>query len=282
MTTPTLETGLGVRCVDLHHDYVGDAGVSIGLDGVSLTVRAGESVALLGPSGSGKSTLLSILGGLLRPTSGHVYVGADDVSLMTQRELLALRGQRIGVMLQNPAHNLLNYGTVEQNVRFAQRAVRHFRRARLHAPGELLERLGLADLAGRRVAAMSGGEQQRVSIAVAMASAPGLLLADEPTSQLDADNRAHVVDLLARISAEFGTTVIAVTHDEDVARAFGRTVTIVAGRADDSGQHREQFVEIDPRGAVLLPTDVLAGLPRGTRLRVTRRPSGIELTREEP
>ena len=281
MSTPALETGLGVRCVDLHQVYLGDGGATVGLDGVSLTVRAGESVALLGPSGSGKSTLLSIVGGLLRPTSGHVYIGADDVSVMTQRELLALRGQRIGSMLQNPAHNLLGYGTVEQNVRFAQRAVRHFRRARLPTPGDLLRRLGLTDLAGRAVASMSGGEQQRLSIAVAMAAAPGLLLADEPTSQLDPDNRGHVVDLLARISAEFGTTVIAVTHDEDVARAFGRTVTIVAGQADDSGQHREQFVEVDERGAVVLPGDVLAGLPAGTRLRVTRRPSGVELTREE-
>ncbi len=272
----TLQTGLAIHCQDLTHVYELDGQQMTALDNVEFTVAAGESVAVLGPSGSGKSTLLTLLAGLLRPTTGQIYLGADDIAVMSQSELLQLRGQRVGVVVQNPSRNLLPYGTAEQNITFAQKAIRGYRRAELQPPLDLLDRLGLAELAGQRVSAMSGGEQQRLSVAVGMAGSPGLLLADEPTSQLDTGNRDRVVELLARITESFGTTVVVVTHDPAVAAALGRTVTITEGRADDREQHREQVVYVNSDGTVQLPLDVQQKLPPGTRLRVIRKPGSVE------
>ncbi|HEX2901849.1 MAG TPA: ATP-binding cassette domain-containing protein [Jatrophihabitans sp.] len=279
--TATLHTGLAIECRGLTHVYELDGQQQTALDDVQFSVAAGESVALLGPSGSGKSTLLTLLAGLLRPTEGKIYLGADDITVMSQSELLRLRGQRVGVVVQNPSRNLLPYGTAEQNVAFAQRALRGYRRAELQPPEELLYRLGLEELAGQRVSAMSGGEQQRLSVAVGMAGSPGLLLADEPTSQLDTANRDRVVELLLRVSESFGTTVVAVTHDPAVATAFGRTVTITEGRADDRNQHREQITFVGSDGAIQLPADLAQKFPPGTRLRVIRKPGSIEFTPEQ-
>jgi putative ABC transport system ATP-binding protein len=281
----TLQTGLAIECRDLTHVYELDGQQQTALDDVEFSVAAGESVALLGPSGSGKSTLLTLLAGLLRPTSGRIYLGPDDITVMSQSELLQLRGQRVGVVVQNPSRNLLPYGTAEQNITFAQKALRGYRRAELQPADELLYRLGLAELSGQRVSAMSGGEQQRLSVAVAMAGSPGLLLADEPTSQLDTGNRDRVVELLTRITESFGTTVVAVTHDPAVARAFGRTVTITEGRADDRDQHREQNSYVNSDGTVQLPPDLLQRFPPGTRLRVIRKPASVEFvadTKDRP
>ncbi|MEO6502667.1 MAG: ATP-binding cassette domain-containing protein [Jatrophihabitantaceae bacterium] len=276
MSARVLQTGLAIYCEHLSHYYELDGQEVTALDNVEFSVAAGESVALLGPSGSGKSTLLSLLAGLLRPTAGQIYLGADDITVMSEPELLRLRGQRIGMVVQNPSRNLLPYGTAEQNISFAQRALRGYRRVDLMAPAELLAGLGLSELSGQRVSRLSGGEQQRLSVAVAMAGSPGLLLADEPTSQLDTVNRDKVGELLTRITANFGTTVVVVTHDPAVAAALGRSVTITEGRADDRDQQREQFVRVDPDGAVRLPPDVLAALPPGSQLRVVRKPGGVE------
>lgn len=278
--TTVLQTGLAIECRDLTHVYELDGQEQTALDNVEFSVAAGESVALLGPSGSGKSTLLTLLAGLLRPSSGKIYLGADDITVMSQRELLRLRGQRVGVVVQNPSRNLLPYGTAEQNITFAQKALRGYRRAELQPPDELLYRLGLEDLSGQRVSAMSGGEQQRLSVAVGMAGSPGLLLADEPTSQLDTENRDRVVQLLTRISESFGTTVVSVTHDPAVAAAFGRTVTITEGRADDRDQHREQTAYVNSDGTIQLPSDLMGRFPPGTRMRVVRKPTSVEFMPE--
>ena len=282
MTARVLQTGLAIHCEHLSHYYELDGEEVTALDNVEFSVAAGESVALLGPSGSGKSTLLSLLAGLLRPSSGQIYLGADDITMMSESELLRLRGQRIGVVVQNPSRNLLPYGTAEQNISFAQRALHGYRRVDLQSPAELLAALGLSELSGQRVSRMSGGEQQRLSVAVAMAGSPGLLLADEPTSQLDTENRDKVGELLARITSSFGTTVVVVTHDPAVAAALGRSVTITEGRADDRDQHRQQFVRVDADGAVQLPPDLLATLPPGSQLRVVRKPGAVELVLADP
>jgi putative ABC transport system ATP-binding protein len=281
VSTGVFESGLAVRCDRIRQVYLLDGIETVALDDVDMTVRAGESVAVLGPSGSGKSTLLTLLAGLQRPTSGRLSVGGDDTTSMTERELLALRAQRIGVVVQGPGRNLLPYGTAEDNVRFAQRGVRGFRQAKLPSPAELLAQLGLSEIADQRAGKLSGGEQQRLAVALAMANTPGLLLADEPTSQLDRPNRDRVVAMLRTVTARFGTTVIAVTHDVDVAAALGRTVTIVEGRADDRGQRREQFTGVRADGSVQLPEDVLDVLPPGSIARIVRRPDGVELARAD-
>jgi ABC-type lipoprotein export system ATPase subunit len=281
VTATTLETGLALHCQDLHHVYAADTGDTLALDAITLTVRAGETVAVLGPSGSGKSTLLAVVAGLLRPTSGQVYVGGDDMTLMSERELLAFRALRLGVVVQDPARNLLPYGTAEDNVRFAQRGVRGFRRASLPGPVELLEALGMEHLSGRPVGAFSGGEQQRLAVAMGMAGSPGLLLVDEPTSQLDATNRDAVVELIDVIGRRFGTTVLVVTHDAEVADQLGRTITITQGVATDDVQSLPQHLYVDRDGRVELPEDVHRQLPPGSRARIVRRPHGVELVREE-
>ena len=280
--TGVLQSGLAIRCRDLGHVYHVAGEDVVALHDLQLNIYAGENVAIFGPSGSGKSTLMTLLSGLRRPTSGHLYLGGDDLTRMSERDLLRLRGQRIGVVVQKPSRNLLAYGTAEDNVRFAQSGAGRYRRRTLPEPAELLARLGLTDLSGQAVGRMSGGEQQRLSVALGMAGAPGLLLADEPTSQLDSANRDRVVTLLRRISAEFGTTVVAVTHDPEVAQAMGRTVTITDGRADDTGQYLEQFLTVGEDGLVRLPPDLVQRLPPGSRVRVVRKASGVELVREDP
>ncbi len=226
-------TGLPVRCEQLRHVYrVGDEEL-VALDDVDLALEPASIVAIMGPSGSGKSTLMTLLAGLQRPTSGRVFVGEDEISALTERELLRVRARHLGVVVQNPSRNLLPFGDAADNIRFGQRGARSYGARDLPAPGELLARLGLDHLAGSRADRLSGGERQRLSLAVGMASLPGVLLADEPTSQLDLANRDRVTELLRRIGTEFGTTVIAVTHDPDVAAGLGRTVAISEGRLSE-------------------------------------------------
>jgi ABC-type lipoprotein export system ATPase subunit len=227
--------GVDVHCVDVDHVYRLDGQDVVALSAIQLDVPTGESVALFGPSGSGKSTLLSLLAGLHRPTRGAVWVGDQNVAELPERQLLRLRGDRVGVVVQNPSRSLLPYGTAEDNIRFAQRAAPRARRAGLAAPIELLGSLGLADLAGQRVARLSGGEQQRLSVAVAMAGGPRLLLADEPTSQLDGHNRDLVAALLHQVVRVYGTTLLVVTHDPAVADTMHRRVTLAEGRIVDAG-----------------------------------------------
>ena len=224
-------SGLPVRCHELRHVYQIDGEHLIALDAIDLTITAGTSNAIIGPSGSGKSTLVNILAGLQRPTSGYVYIGDDELSTMSQTALLRIRATRVGIAVQNPSRNLLPFADPLDNIRFAQRGPRGFgRHTGLPDPTQLLRDLGLADLAGVPVDRLSGGERQRVALAVGMANHRGLLIADEPTSQLDSANRDRIVELLRHISTQFATTVVAVTHDPQVAAGLDRTFRLREGR----------------------------------------------------
>lgn len=228
--TTTVGIGVEVRCVAVTKIYRAEAGDAVALQDVDIDVAAGARLAVLGPSGSGKSTLLTLLAGLQKPTSGELWVGPDDLARLPERDLTRLRGSRLATVVQNPSRNLIPYGTAEDNVRFAQRPVPRRWRAGLPDPADLLRRLGLAALGGHRVARLSGGEQQRMSIAIGLARTPGLLLLDEPTSQLDTHSRDLVVELINRVTESEGCTVIAVTHDPAVADALGARVTLADGR----------------------------------------------------
>ena len=205
------------------------------LSEVNVRIEAGETVALFGPSGSGKSTLVSLLAGLRRPTFGRIRVGEAELTQLSERQVLQLRGRQIGIVVQNPSRSLLAYGTAEDNILFARRALVRRARRQLAPPITLLRQLGLQELAGQAAGRLSGGEQQRLSVAVAMSVTPRLLLADEPTSQLDGFNRDLVVDLITRVNAEFGTTVAVVTHDPVVADATDRRITLAGGRVVHDG-----------------------------------------------
>lgn len=276
-TIATERAGLAVRCEEVVHIYRLSGNDVVALRGVDLEVDPGETVALLGPSGSGKSTVLSLLAGLLRPSAGRVLIGTNDIARMSERQLLALRSNDVGIVVQGPGRNLLPYATAADNVRFAQQAVPRRSGRRLLSPAALLDRLGLSGIARQRPASLSGGEQQRLSLAVGLATGPGVLLADEPTSQLDTESRDAVLDLLRTANIELGTTVVLVSHDPVVAHAMGRSVTIRDGRVGSEGRHGEEYAVVGRDGSVQLPTDVLDLLPPGTLARVVRHAHGVEL-----
>ncbi len=283
MTVDAVETptraGLSIRCEELVHIYrTGDVDV-VAVRGVDLSVSAGERVALLGPSGSGKSTLLGMLGGLIPLSAGRAWIGDDEIGGLTERALLRMRAYRVGFVLQGAARNLLPYATPAENVRFANRSLSRARRSKVLQPLELLDALGLADVAHRPMAALAGGEQQRVALAVAVANGPGLLLADEPTSQLDTPARDAVLDLLDVVNERFGTTIVVVTHDAEVGRRLGRTVSMRYGRVGHEGMHGEQFTVVAKDGSVHLPDEIVAEWPPGTQVTVERDADAVILRR---
>jgi putative ABC transport system ATP-binding protein len=203
-------------------------GDSTALDGVSLEIRAGEAVAVMGPSGSGKSTLLNLIAGLDRPTSGSVRVHGEDLGALNEKGLALFRRRRIGMIFQ--FFNLLDDLPALDNVALAaQLTGSPAARARERAL-ELMTELGIADRAGIYPAQLSGGERQRVAVARALMNRPALLLADEPTGALDSAAGEQVMDLLLDLN-QIGQTLLLVTHDERLAtRCASRVVRVVDGR----------------------------------------------------
>src|SRR5579862_4626104 len=178
---PSSPKQLAVLCAGLVHIYPGEEGPIVALRNLDLEVRKGEMLALLGPSGSGKSTLLSVLTGLLRPTAGRALVGGHDVTGLDRRGLNRLRSTELSLLLQDPLQNLLPYANPLENFAFVQRGARRRRWPLRWNPEELLDTFGLASLAKRPIHRLSGGEQQRVALASAIATSPSVLVADEPT-----------------------------------------------------------------------------------------------------
>ncbi len=275
-------TASAVNCDNLVHVY-GTPGQEVtALRGVDLTVGDGETVALLGPSGAGKSTLLWLLAGLLRPTAGTVEVYGRRPGGLSAQAAAGLRSSEIGVVLQTPARNLLPYETAAGNVMFAQRPAGRRWAARRRRTARLLDAVGLGPVAHRPAGKLSGGEQQRLAVAVAVANQPRLLLADEPTSQLDRESAAAVIGLLQEASDESGATALVVTHDPAVGAAFGRTVTIRDGRVGSEGRAGTEYVVVGRDGTVQLPPDTLDVLPPGSLARAVRTASGVELRPVSP
>lgn len=274
--TESRVTGVPVTCRGLVHIYRLLDNDVVALSGVDLDVAPGESLALLGPSGAGKSTLLSLIAGLLTPSAGVLRVGEHDVAKASTAELQRMRALDVGVVLQGAGRNLLPYLSAVENVRFAQRGARSWGKRELPNPDELLRLVGVR--AGHApLPSLSPGERQRVAVAVGIANGAGLLLADEPTSQLDQGSYGEVLDALAAVNAERGTTVIVVTHDPDVGARMGRTLTIRDGRVGAAGHSGEEFAVVGRDGSLTLPPDVLAEVGTGALLRVTLREDGAVL-----
>ena len=260
----------GVRVVTrgLVHIYRAEGHDVAALSGIDLVVAPGERLALLGPSGAGKSTLLTLFGGLMRPSAGRIHVGDHDLTRMEEADLDLLRGSEIGMVLQGAARNLLPYLSARENVAFAQAAALA-RHRRVPQVDEVLALVGIPSvLADEPLRRLTPGELQLAAVAVAVSCRPGLLLADEPTSQLDHEARDVVLDALAHVSSAWGTTVVVVTHDPEVAARMPRTITIRDGRVGAEGRAGEEFAVVSADGSVPLPPHALAALPPGSLLRV--------------
>ncbi|HTD32048.1 MAG TPA: ABC transporter ATP-binding protein [Candidatus Elarobacter sp.] len=203
------------------------------LDGVSFAVRAGEYVAIVGESGSGKTTLMHVLGGLDRPTSGDVVIDGRSLARTSRRELAAIRARAIGFVFQG--FNLLPNLDARENVALAVRYARRSGRDAFARAERVLRDVGLGDRMHHRPSALSGGQQQRVAIARALVNEPALVLADEPTGELDSRTAQTVMDLLGVLNAR-GQTLIVVTHSEAVWRRANRVIRLADGRivADDA------------------------------------------------
>jgi putative ABC transport system ATP-binding protein len=219
-----------VRTVGLTRRYkMGDAFVDA-LRGVDLTISRNEFVALVGPSGSGKSTVLNLIGGLDRPTSGQVWINGTELSASDERNLTRHRRQQVGFVFQS--FNLLPRLTAEENVALPlmfSGVLEKERRARARA---LLERVGLGPRLAHRPTQLSGGEQQRVAIARALVGQPALLLADEPTGNLDTAIGAEIMSLLKKLNQAEGLTLLVVTHDPEVAAFADRIVKLRDGQVE--------------------------------------------------
>lgn len=198
----------------------------VALDDLTIDIRRGEFAAVCGVSGSGKSTLLHIMGCLDKPTSGKVIVSGTDVSGLNDSELAKIRSERIGIVLQDFA--LIPYRTAYDNVMVPLYFSRNRKNIRKRIM-ESLEKTGVADLAKREIRKMSGGQKQRVAIARALVNYPDIILADEPTGQLDTKTKKEIAELFKAINSE-GVTIVVVTHDDELAKAADRIVRISDGR----------------------------------------------------
>ncbi|WP_120337362.1 ABC transporter ATP-binding protein [Cryobacterium soli] len=235
------------------------------LQGLDLLVQEGDMLAIVGASGSGKSTLLGILSGLDVPTAGSARVAGHDLTTMRGEELVRYRRSTVGFVRQQSSRNLLPNLTARENVALPLALAGAGKRERAGKAAELLGAMGLADRAERRPAQLSGGEQQRVSIAVALAGSPQVLLADEPTGQLDARTGDEVFAALRAVNEAFGCTVVIVTHDATVAGQVRRAVAIRDGRISSETLRRD---ELDAEGVATSSEEEFAVLDRVGRLQI--------------
>lgn len=253
---------------------VGDNGV-VALGGVDLDVQRGEFLAVVGPSGAGKSTILNLLGGLDRASAGVVEVDGRDLGLLDDAALTTYRAERVGFVWQGTARNLVPYLCVRENVRLPRALRSGLPKVRLRSANELLKLVGLADRANHKVGQLSGGEQQRAAIAVALSNTPMLLLADEPTAELDSVSAEHVLEYFRAVNREFGVTIVMVTHDLAAARRADRRIRVRDGKIQQEGFPLEP---VGRDGRVNLPREAVAALG-DAELEAEVRPDEVRLRR---
>jgi putative ABC transport system ATP-binding protein len=218
-----MTAGVAIRLQEVHKDYRVAGQVVPAVDGVDLEIEAGSRLAIVGPSGCGKSTLLSLLGVLEKPSQGKVWIADQEVTSLSEARRADLRRRSIGFVFQS--HDLLPFLTAYENVEF-QAALSGVPSA---AVNDLIKRLGLAEHTEKLPDQLSGGQRQRVGLARALAHRPALILADEPTGELDSESSRVAMELLLEAQQELGATLIVVTHDPDVAARLNRTVSMRDG-----------------------------------------------------
>ena len=273
-----------IVCEDLFKIYKIAELEVVALRGLDLKVETGELMAIVGASGSGKSTLLNILGGLDLPSAGQVVVGNRDLLKTSNRDLVDYRRQDVGFVWQQTSRNVISYLTAYQNVELPLILLGWSMRKRRRRVEEMLEAVGLTDRSNHFPDRLSGGEQQRVAIAVAMAHNPPLLLADEPTGELDSQTSETVLDVFRSVNDAYGVTVVIVTHDIRIMSKVNRVVTIRDGRTSQETVRKAQtefvrpearieethdeFIVVDGAGRLQIPRDLVERLKLGRRARV--------------
>jgi ABC-type lipoprotein export system ATPase subunit len=284
--------GALVVCENLVKIYkVADLEV-VALQGLDLRVEGGEVIAVVGASGSGKSTLQNILGGIDTPTAGKAVVAGHDLASMRPRERTDYRRRVVGFVWQQTSRNLLPYLDVQQNVELPMLLEGLPRPRRLARTRDLLRLVGMWERANERPEHLSGGEQQRVALAVALANEPALLLADEPTGELDSQSAAELFGALRWANEQLGVTVIVLTHDPLVSREVGRTVRIRDGRTSTETLRRrttdglevvaEEFAVLDRVGRLQLPHEYVTALELERRVRLALEPDHIGVWPDRP
>ena len=272
--TAVPDSGLYIDCRDLFKIYKRADLEVVALRGLDLSVESGELIAVIGASGSGKSTLLNILAGLDRPSAGQVLVGTRDLLDVSDSDLVMYRRSEVGFVWQATARNLVPYLSVSDNIELPMALTGLSSKSRRAWSEELLESLGMIDKAKRLPYQLSGGEQQRAAIAVGLANKPPLLLADEPTGELDTENADAIFELIRGLNRSYGVTVVTVTHYAGVSKFVDRVVHIRDGRIGsetfsrpdyrrDGGTVEEEYVVVDAAGRLQLPHDLAERFRRG-------------------
>jgi putative ABC transport system ATP-binding protein len=302
MATSAASEAPFVNCDNLVKIYkIADLEV-VALQGLDLQIAKGELLAIVGASGSGKSTLMNILGGLDRPTAGRVTVGGTDLLKLSGQALTRYRREKVGFVWQQTSRNLIPYLTAQENVELPMLMAGKSPRLAREWAGELLDAVGLGDRRTHRLAQLSGGEQQRVAIALALANDPELVLADEPTGEMDSATARLIWDTFRKLNARFSLTTVIVTHDPKIAQEVDRVVSIRDGKTSTetvrqasaatspfesttamvgtegvgaAGATYEEYIVLDAAGRLQVPRDYLEEWGIGTRARLELVEDGI-------
>ena len=291
---PTGADGM-IVCDRLVRIYSGKGIEVQALQGLDLLIAEGELTALIGAAGSGKSTLMNILAGLDTPTAGAVWVAGRNLGAMTAKDRLSYRRKIAGFIWQQTSRNLLPYLTARQNVLLPMRLSSLRRSEQRRRAGLLLETLGITHCADRTPDRMSGGEQQRAAIATALANQPKVLLADEPTGELDSATARDVFAALQTANTELGATVLVVTHDSAVSSQVRRTIAMRDGKTssetirhtatDELGEttlHAREYATLDRAGRVQLPRAMTRRLGIRNRVELQEEPDHIAVWPDQP
>ena len=277
----------------------------LALQGLDLNIAAGELMAIIGNSGSGKSTFLNMIGGLDRPSAGKLNVDGKDLFKLSEQELVDYKRSTVGFVWQNNARNLVPYLTALQNIQLPM--IFSDERKRRDKALELLELVGLSNKKHHRLNQLSGGEQQRIAIAIALANSPKILLADEPTGAVDVQTGSYILDVFRELNKSMGQTIVIVTHDRQLSKKVNRVVAIRDGKTSselimkqsyaealahvdalaDSPDSREEethdeYAVLDRAGRVQIPKEMLASIGvTGNKLRVEVQDGKIILAAPE-
>lgn len=291
-----------VECNNLVRIYKTSEVEVVALQGLDLSIKKGELTAIVGKSGSGKSSLLNIIAGLDRPSAGKITVAGKDLLKFTNKQLEIYNRETIGFVWQNNARNLIPYLTARLNVEVPMMITG--KKERSDRARELLDLVGLPNRYDNKLNQLSGGEQQRVAIAIALANNPNLILADEPTGSVDSKTTYHIMEVFNKLNSELGSTIIIVTHDTKVATMVKRVISISDGmigsemimkqdykhKLDEMGgvtthnhdESHDLYAVIDNKGRVRIPENFLGELQLkgGDRVKIQKSAQGFEVYQE--